>query len=152
MHILNESEHREEDNWRRNTDLEVVTMAGWPGCVAYRPDADDGENAKEKGKERENEGGKPKLGINRIARAEVCVSFGSAIKPLSVEPENWLGKRLRVEMTERDAARKAKERSAAVAKKVAGIGLAGVGVAVSAVLGLKYVDENPWVRDKLVGY
>lgn len=136
MHILNRIEHQEEDDWRRNTDLEVVTMAGWPGCVAYRPHSD-AEGKKEMGK-------KEKLGVNRIGRAEVCVTFGTPIKPLSVEPNNWLGKRLRVEMTERDEVKRAEDRKAAVAKK-AGV----LGVAVSAMLGLKYVVANPWILDEV---
>lgn len=146
MHILNKTEHREEDDWRRNTDLEVVTMAGWPSCVAYRPNADGGK--KDDGHQmKQRIGKKAELGINRIGRAEVCVTFGSAIKPLSVEPENWLGKRLRVEMTERDEVQKAKDKNAAITKKVA-----GVGVAVSAILGLEYVVGHPWILDEVMGY
>ena len=139
MHILNETEHREEDNWRRNTDVEVVTMAGWPSCVAYRPIADEGK--------KNNKGKKSKLGINRIGRAEVCVTFGPAIRPLSSEPEDWRGKSLRVEMTERDEVKKAKDRNAGVAKKVAGLG-----VAVSAMLGLEYVIANPKILEEAMGY
>lgn len=143
MHILNKDEHDEEDNWRRNTDLEVVTMAGWPSCVAYRPNADDGnkDDAQEKKEKR------AKLGINRIGKAEVCVTFGPAIKPLSVEPENWLGKRLRVEMTERDEVKSAKGRIAALEGRAVGLG-----VAVSAMLGLRYVVGNPWILEEAMGY
>ncbi|KAF6234932.1 hypothetical protein HO173_006862 [Letharia columbiana] len=141
MHILNATEHREEDDWRRNTDLEVVTMAGWPSCVAYRPNAADGPGPKKK------KGPKPKLGVNRIGRAEVCVTFGPAVKPLSVQPDNWLGKRLRVEMTERDAAKRAADAKAAVAKKVAVLG-----VGVSAVLGLEYLVGHPSTLDEVLGY
>ena len=141
MHILNQTEHREEDNWRSNTNLEVVTMAGWPRCVAYRPNGNDRQ------KKKNGKGKKAKLGINSIGKAEVCVTFGSAIKPLSIEPKNWLGKRLRVEMTERDEVKKAKDKNAAVTKKVAGLG-----VAVSAMLGLEYVVKNPRILEEVMGY
>ncbi len=141
MHILNKDEHDEEDNWRRNTDLEVVTMAGWPGCVAFRPNGADGEKRTKK------KGEKVKLGINRIGKAEVCVTFGPPIKPLSVEPENWLGKRLRVEMTERNEVKSAKDKVAAVERKAAALG-----VAVSAMLGLGYVVGSPWVLEEAMGY
>lgn len=138
MQILNKAEHREEDDYRRNTDLEVVTMAGWPSCVAYRPTANDGRKKKKKN------GEKAKLGVHRIGKAEVCVTFGRAIKPLSVEPENWLGKRLRVEMTERH---EVKEKAAVVKSRVAGLG-----VGVVAMMGLEYVVANPWIREDLMGY
>lgn len=138
MHILNEAERREEDDYRRNTDLEVVTMAGWPSCVAYRPTADDGH------KKAKGNGEKPRLGIHRIGKAEVCVTFGRSIKPLNVEPENWLGKRLRVEMTERH---EVKEKTAAVKRRVGGLG-----VAVTAMMGLEYVIANPWIREEAMGY
>ncbi len=121
-------------------------MAGWPSCVAYRPRADDGE--KEAGKK--ERGGKAELGINRIGKADVCVTFGSAIKPLSIEPENWLGKRLRVEMTERHEVKKVEDKSAAVAKR-AGLGFAGLGITVSALL-LRYLVENRWILDEVTGY
>lgn len=116
-------------------------MAGWPSCVAYRPNAADGPGPKKK------KGPKPKLGVNRIGRAEVCVTFGPAVKPLSVQPDNWLGKRLRVEMTERDAAKRAADAKAAVAKKVAVLG-----VGVSAVLGLEYLVGHPSTLDEVLGY
>lgn len=138
MHILNGDEHHEEDDYRRNTDLEVVTMAGWPSCVAYRPNADDWQKKKKKN------GQKAKLGVHRIGKAEVCVTFGPAVKPLSVEPENWLGKRLRVEMTERH---EVKNKTAAVKRNVAGLG-----VAVTAIMGLEYVVANPWILNEVKGY
>ncbi|CAF9919077.1 hypothetical protein IMSHALPRED_004516 [Imshaugia aleurites] len=137
MKIINKTEHDEEDDWRRNTDVEVVTMAGWPSCVAYRPNADDGKRGKRE------KGTRAKLGVNRIARADVCVTFGPAIRPLSIEPENWLGKRLRVEMTERDEVKKAKDK----AKKVAALG-----VAVSAMLGLGYIIADTNVLEEAMGY
>lgn len=150
MHVLNGSERRDDDDWRRISDVEVVTMAGWPGCVAYRPRAADHDKKKQKqkGETEKDRGKKAELGIHRIGRAEVCVTFGSPIEPLSVEPENWLGKRLRVEMAERDnaAAERAKgaRDAAAVAKKAAGLGL-GVVVSAAAVLGFGYVvGGNPW--------
>lgn len=150
MHVLNGSERRDDDDWRRISDVEVVTMAGWPGCVAYRPRAADHDRKKQKqkGETKKDRGKKAELGIHRIGRAEVCVTFGSPIEPLSVEPENWLGKRLRVEMAERDnaAAERAKgaRDAAAVAKKAAGLGL-GVVVSAAAVLGFGYVvGGNPW--------
>lgn len=157
MHVLNGSERREDDDWRRNSDVEVVTMAGWPGCVAYRPHADDHDEKKknEKKGEKKKAVKKAQLGIHRIGRAEVCVTFGSPIEPLSVEPDNWLGKRLRVEMTERaDAAavvEKAKGTRDAVAKKAAGLGL-GVVASAAAVLGLGYAvggsgGNYPWGLD-----
>lgn len=147
MHILNKTEHREEDDWRRNTDLEVVTMAGWPSCVAYRPNADDGKEDDGQEKRRKKKGKKAKLGINRIGRAEVCVTFGKAIKPLAVEPENWLGKRLRVEMTERDKVKSARDKKAAITRKVAGLG-----AAVTAVMGLEYAVGNPSILEEVMGY
>ena len=147
MHILNKTEHRAEDDWRRNTDVEVVTMAGWPSCVAFRPNADEGKKKNKDNGQKEKENKSPKLGIHRIGRAEVCVTFGSPIKPLSVEPRNWLGRRLRVEMTERGAVKSARDKGAAVTRKVAGLG-----VAVSAVLGLEYVIGHPWVMDGVMGY
>ena len=137
MKISNKTEHDEEDDWRRNTDVEVVTMAGWPSCVAYRPNADDGKRGKRE------KGTRAKLGVNRIARADVCVTFGPAIRPLSIEPENWLGKRLKVEMTERDEVKKAKDK----AKKVAALG-----VAVSAMLGLGYIIADTNVLEEAMGY
>lgn len=154
MDVLNRSERREDDDWRRNSDVEVVTMAGWPGCVAYRPRADDDDRGnddekqktKNKGEKKTEKNGakKAELGIHRIGRAEVCVTFGSPIEPLSVEPENWLGKRLRAEMTERDATAAERAKAAAAAKKAAGLGL-GVAVSAAAVLGLGYaVGGNPW--------
>ena len=143
MHILNKDERDEEDNWRRNTDLEVVTMAGWPSCVAYRAHADDGN--KDDGQEKDEQ--TATLGINSIGKAEVCVTFGPAIKPLSVEPENWLGKRLRVEMTERDEVKSAKGKTAALERRAVGLG-----VAVSAMLGLTYVVGNPWILEEAMGY
>lgn len=144
MHILNGTEHHEEDDWRRNTDSEVVTMAGWPSCAAYRPHADDGEMDDGQKKRQSQKG---RLGVNRIASAEVCVTFGPSVKPLSVESENWLGKRLRVEMTERDEVKKAKEKNAAITRKAASLG-----VAVSAMLGLEYVVRNPWILAEVTGY
>ena len=125
-------------------------MAGWPSCVAYRPNAADGEKADDgQGpmKKEKKKGPKPKLGVNRIGRAEVCVTFGPAVKPLSVQPDNWLGKRLRVEMTERDAAKRAADAKAAVAKKVAVLG-----AGVSAVLGLEYLVGHPSTLDEVLGY
>ena len=138
MHILNVDEHDEEDDYRRNTDLEVVTMAGWPSCVAYRPNADDSQKGKKKN------GQKARLGVHRIGKAEVCVTFGPVVKPLSVEPKNWLGKRLRVEMTERHELR---NKTAAVKRNVAGLG-----VAVTAMMGLEYAVSNPWILKKAKGY
>lgn len=143
MHILNDTEHGEEDDFRRNTDVEVVTMAGWPSCVAYRPNADAGH--KEGGQlKKQKEGKMAKLGINSIGEAEVCVTFGPAIKPLSNEPENWLGKSLRVEMTERQEVKSAKDRNATIARRAAGLGVT--------VLGLGYVVGNPWILEAAKGY
>lgn len=147
MHILNKTEHLEEDNWRRNTDLEVVTMAGWPSCVAYRPDADGGGKKDDERKKKKKRGKKAKLGVNRIGKAEVCVTFGKAIKPLAVEPENWLGKRLRVEMTERDLVKSARDQKAAIAKRVAGLG-----AALTAMIGLEYAVANPKILEEAMGY
>ena len=115
-------------------------MAGWPSCVAYRPTTDHGHNEEKNGKQ-------GKLGIHRIGKAEVCVTFGPAVKPMSVEPENWLGKRLRVEMTERHDAKLANEKIAAVRRNVAGLG-----VAVTAMLGLEYVVGHPWIVEEVMGY
>ncbi|KAM0806377.1 hypothetical protein BDR22DRAFT_828844 [Usnea florida] len=153
MHICNQSEHRDEDDWRRNTDVEVVTMAGWPGCVAYRPGhaVDDVKDEKKKKDEKErgesNSDEKTRLAAHRIGSAEVCVTFGPAVLPVSLKAENWLGKRLRVEMAERDQVQRAKEKSEAIKKNVA-----GVGVAVSAILGLEYVLVNPWIWDEVRGF
>ena len=149
MHILSECERQEEERRCRNTDVEVVTMAGWPGCVAYRPNATD-----DRGIEKRKSGERRMLGIHRIARAEVCVTFGPAIKPSSVGPENWLGTRLRAEMTARDQAKKAEHRTDenAAVTKVAGLGIAGLGVTVSAILWLKYAVGSPWILDEVMGY
>ena len=145
MHILNAIAHKEADAFRRNTDSEVVTMAGWPSCIAYRPGATtDGQTEEEKKKKKKKQ---PTLGITRIDRAEVCVTFGPAVKPTSVEPENWLGKSLRAEMTEREQARGAAEKTAAVARRAAGLGMAAW-----AALGARYVVANPWIRDEVVEY
>ena len=143
MHILNAKEHREEDDFRRNSDVEVVTMAGWPSCVAYRPHADVGKTKDGQWKKQET-GRKAKLEIKRIGRAEVCVTFGPAIKPLGDEPENWLGKSLRVEMTERQEVMSAKDKNTAIARRAAGLGVT--------VLGLGYLVGNPWILEGAKGY
>ena len=104
------------------------------------------KDEKERGKRSDEHKG-PKLGVRRIGRAEVCVTFGPAVLPVSLKPENWLGKRLRVEMTERDRAQRVKDQSAAIKENVA-----GVGVAVSAILGLEYVVVNPWILDEVRGF
>lgn len=73
---------------RKRGDVEVVTMVGWPGCVAYREIfAGGGDEGRE--------------GPVRIAKAEVMVGWGRALGVGEKQAGMWLGPRLRVEMERR---------------------------------------------------
>ena len=118
MHILNQIGVREQNLWRDPFDVQVVTMAGWPSCVAYRSKGDQ---------------------VKTIGRAEVQVTWGKPIKPLPLEPTNWLGRRLRVEMMAR---LERKEKGMRRLKVATGLALAA-GVMVSRPGLLEGLKEGP---------
>ena len=139
MHILNQSQVKHDDLWRENNETRVVTMAGWSGCEAYHaaPAAHAVLSSRNGGKKkrRRRAGSSNEVQVI-IGRAEVVVHWGKPIKPLVLEPTNWLGPRLRNEMRAR------LERDEQWAQRRA---VAGAGAAMAVVMSLGWVARLPWV-------
>lgn len=140
MHILDRASAKEGDFWRESTDMEIVTMAGWPSCVAYsrrrpgNPIPNDG-NSSPSGDGKDNN--VPRM----MGRAEVLVAWGPPIKPLVLQPTNWLGPRLRVEMKERLETKDREERVAVMAS--------GLAAGMSLVAGWAF--QQPWLVNGVKG-
>lgn len=112
MHKLDKSAGHSKTAQRNQDryDLEIVIMAGWPSCVAYRADFyfDEDDAARDYGygiSNRTNNNRilkkrKPPLPIT-ISKADVLTSWGQPLLPHQDQAETWLGPRLRVEMKRR---------------------------------------------------
>lgn len=136
MHIVNRAADAEGDFWREATDVQVVTMTGWPSLVAYGPHVNRNRGIGRSGKNQAEPEQREFMRV--LARAEVVVTWGEHVKPLEVQPTNWLGPSLRKEMSNRLDRKEREERAA----------ILGSGLAVGIQLAMGWIFQQPWVIAK----
>ena len=124
-----DDEEEEADSRRKTTDVQIVTMAGWPSLVANgtRMSYDWSVGLKHAEIERVQKDYRRILG-----RADVLVTCGQPVKPLKEQSINWLGPSLRDEM---GARLEKKDRRVIV----------GSGLAAQTNWAVGWVFQQPWI-------
>jgi hypothetical protein len=142
MHIL---DHTPISDLKTPQKTRIITMAGWPSCIAYTPTPTPTPTPTTP-----NEKSTGPVNAKVLGRAEVLVQWGTPPEPFAVRSPGrdgeWLGRRLRGEMRgrveKRDRDRGREERmemdrrdreeryAVGGAGMMVGVGLAAVGWAV----------------------
>ncbi|KAL2039333.1 hypothetical protein N7G274_008001 [Stereocaulon virgatum] len=94
MHALNPASVKQQNITRRATDTLVVTMTGWPSLTAYTSTSPPFPSSPTP----RNQPLARHLIETPLSKSEVALSYGTCIKPLSIETSNWLGRSLRDEL------------------------------------------------------